>query len=49
MAAVAASRLPGRITLGCVTRIPLASGSVDVVTMVWLLHLLYWLAALRKG
>jgi len=40
MAAVAASRLPGRITLGCVTRLPLASGSVDVVTMVWLLHLL---------
>ncbi len=40
MAAVAASRLPGRIMLGNVTRLPLASGSVDVVTMVWLLHLL---------
>lgn len=40
MAAIAASRLPGRITLGNVTRLPLASGSVDVVTMVWLLHLL---------
>jgi ubiquinone/menaquinone biosynthesis C-methylase UbiE len=40
MAAVAAGRLPGRITLGNVTRLPLASGSVDVVTMVWLLHLL---------
>jgi SAM-dependent methyltransferase len=40
MAAVAAGRLPGRITLGTATRLPLASGSVDVVTMVWLLHLL---------
>lgn len=40
MAAVAAGRLPGRVTLGNVTRLPLASGSVDVVTMVWLLHLL---------
>ena len=40
MAAVAASRLPGRIALGNVTRLPLASGSADVVTMVWLLHLL---------
>jgi len=40
MAAVAAGRLPGRITLGNVTRLPLASGSVDVVTMIWLLHLL---------
>jgi SAM-dependent methyltransferase len=40
MAAVAAGRMPGRITLGDVTRLPVASGSVDVVTMVWLLHLL---------
>jgi ubiquinone/menaquinone biosynthesis C-methylase UbiE len=40
MAAVAAGRLPGRIALGNVTRLPLATGSVDVVTMVWLLHLL---------
>jgi SAM-dependent methyltransferase len=40
MAAVAAGRLPGRIMLGDVTRLPLASGSADVVTMVWLLHLL---------
>ena len=40
MAAVAAGRLPGRIALGSVTRLPLASGSADVVTMVWLLHLL---------
>ena len=40
MAAVAAGRLPGRITLGSVTGLPLASGSVHAVTMVWLLHLL---------
>jgi ubiquinone/menaquinone biosynthesis C-methylase UbiE len=40
MAAVAAGRLPGRIGQGDATRLPLASGSVDVVTMVWLLHLL---------
>jgi SAM-dependent methyltransferase len=40
MAAVAAGRLPGRIALGSATRLPLASGSVDAVTMVWLLHLL---------
>jgi SAM-dependent methyltransferase len=40
MASVAARRLPGRIALGNVTRLPLATGSADVVTMVWLLHLL---------
>ena len=40
MAAVAAGRLPGRIALGNVTRLPLANGSAHVVTMVWLLHLL---------
>jgi SAM-dependent methyltransferase len=40
MAAVAAGRLPGRITLGTVTRIPLRDGSADVVVMLWLLHLL---------
>ncbi len=40
MAAVAAGLLPGRIALGNATRLPLASGSADVVTMVWLLHLL---------
>jgi ubiquinone/menaquinone biosynthesis C-methylase UbiE len=40
MAAVAAGRLPGRIALGDVTRLPLAAGSADAVTMVWLLHLL---------
>ena len=40
MAAMAAVRLPGRITLGNVIGLPLAGGSVEVVTMVWLLHLL---------
>jgi ubiquinone/menaquinone biosynthesis C-methylase UbiE len=40
MAAVAAARLPGRIALGDAIRLPLASASADVVTMVWLLHLL---------
>jgi ubiquinone/menaquinone biosynthesis C-methylase UbiE len=40
MAGVAVGRLPGRIALGDVTRLPLAGGSVDAVTMVWLLHLL---------
>jgi ubiquinone/menaquinone biosynthesis C-methylase UbiE len=45
MAAVAAGRLPGRITLGDVTRLPLATGSADAVTMVWLLHLLSWAAS----
>jgi SAM-dependent methyltransferase len=40
MASVAAGRLPGRVALGNATRLPLASGSVGVVTMVWLLHLL---------
>jgi len=40
MAAVAAARLPGQIMLGDVTRLPLAGESAEVVTMVWLLHLL---------
>ena len=40
MAAVAAGRLPGRIAVGDVTRLPLAAGGADAVTMVWLLHLL---------
>ncbi len=40
MAARALARLPGRIMLGDVTRLPLASSSADAVTMVWLLHLL---------
>lgn len=40
MLAVAATRLPGRVLLGDATRLPVASGSVDTVLMVWLLHLL---------
>ena len=40
MAAVAARRMPGRITVGNATRLPLGSGSADAVTIVWLLHLL---------
>jgi len=40
MASVAAARLPGQITLGVVTRLPLASEVADAVTMVWLLQLL---------
>jgi SAM-dependent methyltransferase len=40
MAAVAGRRLPGRISIGDATRIPLASGSADAVTIIWLLHLL---------
>ena len=40
MAAVAAARLPGCVTLGDAIRLPLMSASVDAVTMVWLLHLL---------
>ena len=47
MAAYAALRLPGRIAVGDVTRLPLASGSADAVTMVWLLHLLSADAAAR--
>jgi len=40
MAAVAAVRLPGRIAVGDVTRLPVASGAADAVTVIWLLHLL---------
>jgi ubiquinone/menaquinone biosynthesis C-methylase UbiE len=40
MAAIAAARLPGRITLGDAICLPLTSASADMVTMVWLLHLL---------
>jgi SAM-dependent methyltransferase len=45
MAAVAARRLPGRVTLGDITGLPLASGSVDAVMMVWVLHLLHMIDA----
>jgi SAM-dependent methyltransferase len=42
MAAVATRlrRLPGRVAVGDATMLPVASGSADVVTMIWLLHLL---------
>jgi SAM-dependent methyltransferase len=40
MAGVAAARMPGRIMLGDTGRLPVATGSANVVTMVWLLHLL---------
>jgi SAM-dependent methyltransferase len=40
MAAIAATRMPGRIMLGDVTRLPFASRSFQVTTMVWVLHLL---------
>lgn len=40
MLAVAAGRLPGRVVVASADRLPVADGSVDVVTLVWLLHLL---------
>jgi SAM-dependent methyltransferase len=40
MAAIAATRLPGQVVRGDATRLPLAAGSVDAVTAIWLLHLL---------
>jgi SAM-dependent methyltransferase len=40
MAAVAAGRMPGCVVLGDGGRLPLAAGSADAVTMIWLLHLL---------
>lgn len=40
MLAVAAGRLPGRVAAGRAELLPLRDGSVDVVTVVWLLHLL---------
>jgi SAM-dependent methyltransferase len=40
MAGVAAGRLPGRVAVGDVTRLPLGGGRVDAVVMIWLLHLL---------
>lgn len=40
MARIAETRLPGRITIGDVTRLPLADASVDAVVMIWLLHLM---------
>jgi ubiquinone/menaquinone biosynthesis C-methylase UbiE len=40
MLRVAGSRLPGRALAVSADRLPVASGSVDLVTAVWLLHLL---------
>lgn len=40
MLGIAAQRLPGRVAVATADRLPVADGSVDVVTMVWLLHLL---------
>lgn len=40
MSKLAATRLPGRVAVGDAARLPIASGSVDAVTAVWLLHLL---------
>jgi SAM-dependent methyltransferase len=40
MAAIAAARIPGRVVIGDVTGLPLASRSMDAVVMIWLLHLL---------
>lgn len=40
MAAVAAGRLPGRVVVGDGTGLPLGAATADVVTMVWLLHLI---------
>lgn len=40
MLTVAAGRLPGREVVASADRLPVADASVDVVTVVWLLHLL---------
>ncbi|MFD7713202.1 class I SAM-dependent methyltransferase [Streptomyces sp. NPDC059786] len=40
MLALAAQRVPGGTACGDATQLPVASGSVDAVVMVWLLHLL---------
>ncbi|MFG1942213.1 class I SAM-dependent methyltransferase [Nonomuraea sp. NPDC048826] len=40
MARVAARRMPGAVTLGDATRLPLPGRSADAVTLIWLLHLL---------
>jgi SAM-dependent methyltransferase len=39
MLRVASTRLPGRVLAADATRLPLADGSVDLVTAIWLLHL----------
>lgn len=40
MLEVAAGRLPGRVAASRAQQLPVRDGSVDVVTVVWLLHLL---------
>lgn len=40
MLGVAVGRLPGRACVASADRLPVADGALDVVTMVWLLHLL---------
>jgi SAM-dependent methyltransferase len=40
MLALAAERSPGTVAVGDATRLPIRTGSVDVVVSVWLLHLL---------
>ncbi|HET6626162.1 MAG TPA: class I SAM-dependent methyltransferase [Nocardioidaceae bacterium] len=40
MLSVAASRLPGRVVAGSADRLPVRDSSVDLVTVIWLLHLL---------
>lgn len=40
MLQVAAGRLPGRQVVASADRLPVADGAVDLVTMIWLLHLL---------
>jgi ubiquinone/menaquinone biosynthesis C-methylase UbiE len=40
MLRLAAQRLPGRAVAGCADRLPVAGACVDLVTAIWLLHLL---------
>ncbi|HEY3749465.1 MAG TPA: class I SAM-dependent methyltransferase [Pseudonocardiaceae bacterium] len=40
MSAIAATRLPGRVLIGDASRLPLVTGAVDAVSIIWLLHLL---------
>ena len=40
MLALADDRLPGRVVAGSADTLPIRSGSVDLVTTIWLLHLM---------
>lgn len=40
MLRLASARLPGRVAAADATRLPFADGSVDLVTSIWLLHLI---------